>query len=410
MIVAAPVAPPRQSLVDESSAPRHGGGLAIVALATNYRIGSICLIVKASNSMQLDEDRSSSGGMKRSAAQRGRPGASTASLQLSVTDLLRCRFAISAVGEVVEVARAIMDPSARAAHARWLDQQRSRLRPLVSCNDLRPLLALVSAGSCTPDFLQPTPTLPVAEIDVELEQVRATAQERAAAEIDVCLQELGPVPTEVERELRSDRPAERLADLLAVLWEGLVAPSWRRIRDCLERDILHQSRALAGRGLATVLDQLAPSVSLGGDRLVDRGCGRPICPSGDEGLLLMPSAFIWPRVTTIRVPPEGPRILRYPARGVGAMWFTSSCERRPGLASLIGNTRAQILDSLGEPMHTTGLAVRLGRSPGNIADHLAVLRSSGLVGKARVGLHVVYSRTPLGEALLSGQTEIASAT
>jgi hypothetical protein len=38
------------------------------------------------------------------------------SLQLSVADLLHCRFAISPINEVVEAGRAIVDPAARATH------------------------------------------------------------------------------------------------------------------------------------------------------------------------------------------------------------------------------------------------------------------------------------------------------
>jgi hypothetical protein len=38
-----------------------------------------------------------------------------------------------------------------------------------------------------------------------------------------------------------------------------------------------------------------------------------------------------------------------------------------------------------------------------------VLKSSGLVGKARVGLHVIYSRTSLGDAMLRGGCPPASA-
>ena len=90
------------------------------------------------------------------------------------------------------------------------------------------------------------------------------------------------------------------------------------------------------------------------------------------------------------------------------MWLSSSCPPHAGLASLIGTTRAQILEALSEPMHTTALALQLGRSPGNIADHLAVLRSSSLVDKGRVGIHMLYWRTPLGEALLRGIIETGS--
>jgi DNA-binding transcriptional ArsR family regulator len=128
-----------------------------------------------------------------------------------------------------------------------------------------------------------------------------------------------------------------------------------------------------------------------------------------SGILLVPSAFIWPPTATVHGSPGSPLTLRYPARGVEDLWAPPTSEPRNGLARLIGKTRAEVLQALDEPMYTTGLALHLGRSPGNVADHLAALRGGGLVGKARLGLRVIYTRTSLGEDMLRGGGDLAPA-
>ncbi|MDX2693502.1 DUF5937 family protein [Streptomyces ipomoeae] len=332
-------------------------------------------------------------------------------LLLETEDLLRCRFALSPLWETVAAVRTLADPRRQAYHLPWIRQ----VRPLVDDATLAPLLALLPRTGYTPDFLTPPPSGPMATFDDELEQVTTTPVAQVEAELHRCLHgpERGspPDPELAARLLRE--PASTVAELsrlIRLCWDRLVAPQWAQLRDLLHADIASRSQQIAAGGFQHMLGELHGSIRWHEDRrLVIATPHRITQRLNGRGLLLLPSAFVWPALTVVAEEPWQPTVI-YPARGIGDLWRSTAHTRGThALECLIGRTRARILSDLHEPTPTSTLARMHGMSPSTVSGHISTLRQAGLVTSYRVGRFTYHERTALGIAL-SGTSGSGKAT
>ena len=314
-----------------------------------------------------------------------------------VEDLFRFRFAISPACEIVQAVRALSSSGPQAAHAVWLERRRRAIDRLSRTCDLAPLAAVLSDDGYSPDFLIPLPRTAFPDVRAELAAVSATHPATAHGQVDRALAG-GGVDRATRRTLGGRNVAPLLAEIMATVWRVLLEPSWHDLRDLLDRDVAFRARSLAHGGPVRLFDELSPLVALGDRCLrVAPSLAESPAPFLEAELVLIPTVFLCQQVAAIV---DGRPGLIYPARGVSRLVLEQPCAAPQTLAALLGPTRALVLASLSEPTSTTSLARRFGRSPGNIADHLAVLRASNLIVSSRVGRHVLYSRTRLADELI----------
>ncbi len=322
-------------------------------------------------------------------------------LRFGAADLARVRFAVSPLWEAMAAVRALVDPRTRTHHLPWLEA----VRPLLADLDLMPLLALQPRRGYTPDFPTPAPSCQLPNVRDQLAAVRATPLDQVREEVRRALADRGgePVPTGAD-DLLADpgRTRARVADALESVWETLVAPHWSTLRDLLEADIAHHGRLLTERGLEYVLPVLHPAIRWTGDAVVIAKGHRQTRALAGAGLLLLPSAFVWPALAVVADEPQQPALV-YPARGVAELWQPSTSDATEGLARLLGRTRAILLASLREPASTTTLARRHGLAPATVSQHLATMRDAGLVSPRRHRHSVLYQSTDLGDRLTNAR-------
>lgn len=317
--------------------------------------------------------------------------------------LTRVRFAISPMLETIRSVTALEDPAACALHLPWAEEAGPRTEDL----DLSPLKALQSSPIYNPDFVNPPPRGPLAEIEEELAVMVATPSRQIRAEVRRAW-EGRPMPPVLEPFLSEPRVAiGRLAELMRCYWERSLSSHWPRIRSLLEHDVMHRARQMADGGTSRLFADLDPAVSWRqGDLRIECGdCESSTLELDERGLLLLPSVFVWPKVTIVTAAPWQPTLI-YPARGIALLWRPERPAPPDALAKLVGHSRAALLMALDSPRSTTDLAAALGITSGGVSQQLGILREAGLVSGRRVQRVVLYLRSRDGDALVEAATPV----
>jgi DNA-binding transcriptional ArsR family regulator len=313
-------------------------------------------------------------------------------------DVLRTRFAIAPLMELIGALYVLREPARSAVHRPWREWAQPRAQAL----DLSLLeVAAPSGARLYPVFIGPPPRAPHASVEQELERVAATPSEQVAAEIARAYP--GGVPPAGRAFLDDPERALRLlVEQMRAFWDALLAPWWDRIAAALESEIAARARALVATGPQAAFTGLHETVWWEDGTLhvhPTRKLAADVELAG-RGLLLVPAVFTWPLVWPRTDEPWDPALV-YPPPGTAELWAP---ERPPdeALESLLGCRRARVLLELDRPACTTELAQRMSVSAGGVSEHLTVLRHAGLVSRRREGRRVVYTRTAQGDGLCDG--------
>ena len=321
-------------------------------------------------------------------------------LHLSTLDLTHTRVAYSPLLETVMGYRAMLEPSRFAIHLPWLCEARELTREL----NLEALDVLARPKGYIPDFMTPPPVTPLPDFTDELRVLLATDAQTVRHEVAKTYEDQADLP-EAARAFLDDPHGslERLAESVQTFWNLTLEPHWPRLRAMLENDILIRARSLALGGADELFRDLNPLIRYadGVLRLDKSMCDdwRDRIELDGRGLLLMPSAFVWPTLSVILDAPWQPT-LAYTPRGVANLWTNEPPSAGRSLELLLGKGRAEVLLSLDPPSSTLEIAQRLKLVPSGVSEHLGILRQAGLVESQRRGRFVYYRLSQTGLALL----------
>ncbi|MFW6695684.1 winged helix-turn-helix domain-containing protein [Streptomyces sp. MAR4 CNX-425] len=289
----------------------------------------------------------------------------------------------------------------------WRHAALACLRP-----EARMVLDLVPARGWAPTFL--TAARPGDPADL-LERIRATPRSQIRRDL-AHVAEWQPLPPWA-RGLADD-PAllRRLCDSVAHVYDVLLSPHWAHITDEAVADRGLRMRQVLTGGVAHLLGQLHPPSIRWRSPVLE--VALPSGYDGDlrlegSGLLLTPSVF-GAGAPAVDIDADPQPVLRYPVGGGPSGGGTppdgpaagpapAASRARSAVASLLGPTRAAVLQTIAEhPGCSTRELAALARIlPSSASEHATTLRTAGLVRTVRYRNTALHSPTALGLAVLT---------
>ncbi|HEX5595798.1 MAG TPA: winged helix-turn-helix domain-containing protein [Micromonosporaceae bacterium] len=292
----------------------------------------------------------------------------------------------------------------------WRREVAAGLRRDSAADRMGLLLALNPPQGYFPDFL--TPQESATGFEAGLEAVRSTPAQRLRRDLDVLAEE-NPLPSSAAALARGEPEVlHHLTESMKRYLDIAITPYWPYIQAAVEADRARRGRALLDGGVEGLLTSLRPTLrwKSGVLEVPDYPASRELHLKG-RGLLLVP-AFFCTRTPVALLDPRLPPVLVYPVDRLGGLTASVGTEPaglpvrptgrrgREALAALLGRTRAQVLEVVGDGC-STGEAARLLRiSPAAASQHATVLRNAGLLVSQRDRNMVLHTLTPLGKAIL----------
>ncbi|MGW1505598.1 ArsR/SmtB family transcription factor [Streptomyces mirabilis] len=257
-----------------------------------------------------------------------------------------------------------------------------------------PLLELVPATAKGPLFLDP----PSLGFDDGLDQVLSAPTPFVRTELRrVHSAGRRPIPW---TRLLADRDRESwqiLEHAVRAAHACVLDGSWDRIRAGFDAERAWRIHILAAQGIRAMLVGLAPGARWHGATLEFDSTDDVEVTLNGHGVTLLPSVF-WTGRPLVGRYAQG-MFLVYPATTPLPLLDDPTAN---ALATLLGRTRATILEQLTRPRTTTDLAHQLDLAKSSVSEHTKALRDAHLTTAHRDGKTVWHTCTPLGLGLLTG--------